>query len=114
MIKDINKPSRSKISLDETLERFSKQKSKVVTISNLQHEIGNIKKDIVDLKKDLYNLKINNKDLKQEFLLPKLKNYFDNEDNSSEHSYEGESSNNLIPNDVNIISLINKIGRAHV
>ena len=47
--------------------------------------------------------------MKQEFLLPKLKNYFDNEDNNYEHSYEGESSNNLIPNDVNIISLINKV-----
>jgi hypothetical protein len=52
MIKEVNKPSRSKISLDETLERFSKQNSKVVTISDLQHEISNIKKDIVDLKKN--------------------------------------------------------------
>jgi hypothetical protein len=30
-------------------------------------------------------------------------------DNKSEHSYEGESSNNLIPNDVKIISMINKV-----
>ena len=52
MIKDINKPSQSKLSLDETLKKFSKQKSKVVTISDLQHEIDNIKKDIFDLKKD--------------------------------------------------------------
>jgi hypothetical protein len=50
MIKEANKPSKSKISLDETLERFSKQKFKIVTISDLQHEISNIKKDIVDLK----------------------------------------------------------------
>jgi hypothetical protein len=35
MMEDANKPSKSKISLDETLERFSKQKSKVVTISDL-------------------------------------------------------------------------------
>jgi hypothetical protein len=35
MIKDANKPSKSKISLDETLERFSNKKSKVVTISDL-------------------------------------------------------------------------------
>ena len=114
MIKDINKPSQSKISFDETLERFSKQKSKVVTIPDLQHEISSIKKDIVDLKKDLHDLKTNNKDLEQEFLLSKLKNYFhennfDNEDNKSEHSYVGESSNNLISNDVKIISLINKV-----
>jgi hypothetical protein len=114
MIKEVNKPSRSKISLDETLERFSKQNSKVVTISDLQHEISNIKKDIVDLKKELHDLKTNNKDLEQEFLISKLKNSFqennsDNEDNKSEHSYEGESSNNLISNDVKIISMINKV-----
>jgi hypothetical protein len=35
MIKDANKPSKSKISLDETLERFSNKKSKVVTILDL-------------------------------------------------------------------------------
>jgi hypothetical protein len=114
MIKDANKPSKSKISLDETLERFFKQKSKVVTISDLQHEISNIKKCIVDLKKDLHDLKIDNKNLEQEFLISKLKNCFqehnsDNEDNKSEHSYEGESSNNLISNNVKIINLINKV-----
>ena len=49
--KDVNKPSKSKISLDKTLEIFSKQKSKVITISDLQHEISNIKKDIVDFFK---------------------------------------------------------------
>ena len=60
-MKNVDKPLVSKISLDETLERFSKQKSKAVTISDLQYEISNIKKDIVDLKKDLQdiqNLKI--------------------------------------------------------
>jgi hypothetical protein len=62
MIKEVNKPLKSKISLDETLERFSKQNSKVVTISDLQHEISNIKKDIVDLKKELHDLKTINKD----------------------------------------------------
>jgi regulator of replication initiation timing len=114
MIKEVNKPLKSKISLDETLERFSKQNSKVVTISDLQHEISNIKKDIVDLKKELHDLKTNNKYLEQEFLILKLKNCFqennfDNEDNKSEHSYEGESSHNLISNNVKIISLINKV-----
>jgi hypothetical protein len=116
MIKGTNKPSKSKISLDETLERFSKQKFKAVTILDLQHEISNIKKDIVDLKKkkELHNLRIDNKNLEQEFVITKLKNCFqehnsDNEDNKSEHSYEEESSNNLISNDVKIISLINKV-----
>jgi regulator of replication initiation timing len=114
MIKEANEPSKSKISLDETLERFSKQKSKVVTISDLQHKISNIKKDIVNLKKELHDLRIDNKNLEQEFVITKLKNCFqehnsDNEDNKSEHSYEGESSNNLISNNVKIISLINKV-----
>ena len=66
MIKDARKSFKSKISLDETLEIFSKQKSKVVTILGLQHEICNIKKDIIDLKKNVYNLKDNNKNLEQE------------------------------------------------
>jgi regulator of replication initiation timing len=76
MIKEANKPSKSKISLDETLKRFSKQKSKVVTISDLQHEISNIKKDIIDLKKELHDLRIDNKNLEQEFVITKLKNCF--------------------------------------
>jgi regulator of replication initiation timing len=114
MIKEAIKPSKSKISLDETLEKFSKQKSKVATVLDLQHEISNIKKDIVGLKKNLHNLKIDNKNLEQEFLISRLKNCFqehnsDNEDNKSEHSYKGESSNNLNTNDVKIINLINKI-----
>jgi hypothetical protein len=114
MIKEINKLLKSKISLDETLERFSKQNFKVVTISDLQHEISNIKKDIVDLKKELHDLKTINKDLEQEFLISKFKNCFqennsDNENNKSEHSYEEESNHNLISNDVKIISLINKV-----
>jgi hypothetical protein len=80
----------------------------------LQHEISNIKKDIVDLKKESHDLRIDNKNLEQEFVITNLKNCFqehnsDNEDNKSEHSYEGESSNNLISNDVKIISLINKV-----
>jgi hypothetical protein len=102
MIKDVNKPSKSKISLDETLKEFSKQKSKVATVSDLQYEISIIKKDIVDLKKDLHNLKIDNKNLKQD-------QNSDNDDNKSDHSYEEESNNTLNSNDDKIISLINKV-----
>ena len=52
--------------------------------------------------------------MEQEFLLSKLKICFqehnsDNEDNKSEHSNEEESNNILSPNDVKIISLINKV-----
>jgi hypothetical protein len=110
--KDANKTSKSKISLDETLEKFSKQKSKVATISDLQHEISIIKKDIVNLKKDFHNSKIDNKNLEQE--ISRFKNCFqdhnsDNEDNNSKHSPKGDSSNSLNSHDVKIISLINKI-----
>jgi FtsZ-binding cell division protein ZapB len=63
MKRDFNKPVKPKISLDETLERFSKQKSKVITISDLQHEISNIKKEIVDLKNDMHHVKTDNQDL---------------------------------------------------
>jgi hypothetical protein len=114
MIKDVNKPSKSKISFDETLDEFSKQKSKVATVSDLQHEISIIKKYIVDLKKDLHNLKIDNKNLKQEFFKPKdcfqeQDHNSDNDDNKSDHSYKGESNNTLNSNDDKIISLINKV-----
>jgi regulator of replication initiation timing len=113
MVKNDSKPSKSKISLDETLERFSNQKSKVVTISDLQHEINNIKKDIFELKKEVNDLKFNNKALEQELLISKLKGCFpkensDNESTRSEHSDEAQS-NNVSPSDVKIISLINKI-----
>jgi hypothetical protein len=65
MIKDINKPASTKISLDETLERFSKQKSEVIIVSDLQHEISNIKEEIIILKGDSQIVKNDNKDLKK-------------------------------------------------
>jgi hypothetical protein len=113
MVKDVNKPSKSRISLDETLERFSKQKSKVITISDLQYEISNIKQDIVGLKKEVNNLKISNKKLEQELLISKVNDCFqeqssDNEDSKSEHSHEKESNKNPSSDD-KIISLINKV-----
>jgi septal ring factor EnvC (AmiA/AmiB activator) len=62
---------------------FQKQKSKVITISDLQHEINNIKKEIIDLKGDLHTVKTDNKDLKQQILLLNLQNHFNanNSDN---------------------------------
>jgi hypothetical protein len=101
------------------LERFSKPKTKVITISDLQCEISNIKNDIVELKKEINVLKTSNKALEQEILLTKLKSSFpecnsDNEDaksansESSEHTTE-EQSNNMLPNDFQVISLLNKV-----
>jgi hypothetical protein len=105
--------SMSRISLEDTLERFSKSKTKEITISDLRSEICNIKNDIVELKKEVNVLKTNNKALEQEILLSKLNGCFpernsDNEDAKSEHSDE-EQSNNIFPNDFKVISLINKV-----
>ena len=59
---DIKK--KSKISLDETLERFNKKKSKEISFNDLQHEITIIKKEIAELKDDLENVKNDNFSLK--------------------------------------------------
>jgi hypothetical protein len=119
MTKKEKQPSTSKISLEQTLERFSKPKTKVVTISDLQHEISNIKNDIVELKKEINILKTSNKALEQEIVLTKLNSSFpeyksENEDSksvkseSSEHTNE-EQSNNMFPNDFQVVSLLNKV-----
>ena len=66
MIKDENdKKIKSKIDLDETLERFNKKKSKEITVNDLQHEIHVIKKEIIELKNNLKNIKDDNFGLKQ-------------------------------------------------
>ena len=45
MIKDENNNKiRSKINLDETLEKFNKKKSKEININDLQHEVNATKK----------------------------------------------------------------------
>jgi hypothetical protein len=110
-------PSTSRISLEETLERFSKPKTKEITISDLQYEISNIKNDIVELKKEVDVLKTNNKTLEQEILLSKVNGCFpenksDSEDDakseSSEHSNEVQT-NNMFSDDFKVINLINKV-----
>ena len=40
------------ISLDETLERFNKMKSKELIVNELQHEIAIIKEEIIKLKNE--------------------------------------------------------------
>jgi hypothetical protein len=112
-------PSTSKISPEETLERFSKPKTKVVTVSDLQCEISNIKNDIVELKKEINVLKTNNKALEQEIVLTKLKSSFpecnsDNEDSKSVKSESSEytnevQSNDMFPNDFKVVNLLNKV-----
>jgi chromosome segregation ATPase len=100
MTKKEKQPSTSKISLEQTLERFSKPKTKVITISDLQHEISNIKNDIVELKKEINVLKTSNKALEQEIVLSKLNSSFpeyksENEDSKSVKSESSEHINDV-------------------
>ena len=65
LIKDKNaKKPRSKINLDETLERFDKKKSKELTVNELQHEIAIIKEEIIELKNEFKKIKNDNFNLK--------------------------------------------------
>ena len=107
---------KAKISLDETLERFNKKKSKDITINDSQHEITIIKKEIIELKNDLKNVTNDNFDLKQEMLLLKIDKQLDNEQSNSEPdeqkdedspSHEAPLSNTASTN--NRLSLINKL-----
>ena len=81
-MKMIKKP-RSKINLDETLERFNKKKSKELTVNELQHEVAIIKEEIFQLKNEFQNIKKDNFDLEQEQLLQKTDKQLDNQQSDS-------------------------------
>ena len=70
---------KSKISLNEILERFNKKKFREITVNDLQHEITIIKKEIIELNDDLKNVKNDNFGVKQEMLLLKIDKQLDNE-----------------------------------
>ena len=75
LIKDeSDKRMKPKISLDETLERFNKKKSKELIVNELQHEIAIIKEEIIQLKNEFKSIKNDNFNLKQEILLLKIDN----------------------------------------
>ena len=91
MIKDeSDKRLKPKISLDETLERFNKKKSKELTVNELQHEIVIIKEEIIQLKNEFQNIKKENFDLKQELLLQKIHKQLDNQQSDSEPDEQGD------------------------
>jgi hypothetical protein len=102
---ELDKPVKTKISFDETLERFFKRKSKVITISDLQHEISNVKKEILDLKQDMIFVKANNQDRNRQLLMMNLQKTFQEQkiedlkieqifDNQQEHSNDPSESSN--------------------
>ena len=63
---------KSKISFEETLERFTKKKSKELTVNDLQLEINVVKQEIIELKNEFKTIKVNNVNLKQELLLLRI------------------------------------------
>ena len=63
---------KSKITFEETLERFNKKKSKELTVNDLQLEINVVKQEIIELKNEFKTIKINNVNLKQELLLLRI------------------------------------------
>ena len=73
LIKDENsKKQKSTISIEETLERFNKKKSKELAVNDLQHEITVVKQEIIELKNEFKSIKSDNNNLKQELLLLKI------------------------------------------
>ena len=82
---EIDKKLKSTISFEETLERFNKTKSKVLTINDLQHEINIVKQEISELKHDFRNIKNDNNNLKQELLMLKVDKNLDKQQFDSEH-----------------------------
>ena len=63
---------KSKITFEETLERFNKKKSKELTVNDLQLEINVVKQEIIELKNEFKTIKVNNVNLKQELLLIRI------------------------------------------
>ena len=103
-LKDENdKKMKSKISLNETLERFNKKKSREITVNDLQYEITIIKKEIIEL----INVKNDNFVLKQEMLLLKIDKQLDNEQTDREpDEQKDEDSPNQQPPLSNLLLLI--------
>ena len=53
LIKDeTSKKPKSTMSFEETLDIFNKNKSKDLTINNLQHEINVVKQEIIELRNE--------------------------------------------------------------
>ena len=111
-----DKKPRSKINLDETLERFNKKKSKELTVNELQHEIAIIKEEIIQLKNEFQDIKKDNFDLKQVLLLQKIDKQLDNQQSDSEPDEHGDddSFSQQAPlsgnaSTKNKLSLINKL-----
>ena len=95
LTKDENaKKMKSKISFEETLERFNKKKSKELTVNDLQHEIAVVKQEIIELKNEFKTIKDDNVNLKQKLLLLRIDKNLDKHqsDNEQDELKDGDET----------------------
>ena len=74
MKEETGKKLKSTISVEETLERFNKKRSKELTVNDLQNEIHIVKQEINELKHEFKSMKSDNNNFKQELIMLKIDN----------------------------------------
>ncbi|KAG2663269.1 hypothetical protein I3760_16G019700 [Carya illinoinensis] len=84
--------SKGKISFEETLGHFQKQKPKDISLKDLQHEVSLVKKEITELGEEIKTLKFENASFKQDLACLKLDKEFDHESPSGEESNQSDHS----------------------
>ncbi|KAG2684687.1 hypothetical protein I3760_10G086900 [Carya illinoinensis] len=82
--------SKGKISFEETLGRFQKQKPKDISLNDLQHEVSLVKREITELREEIKNLKSENASFKQDLACLKLDIEFDHDSPSGEESNQSD------------------------
>ncbi|KAG2689260.1 hypothetical protein I3760_09G132400 [Carya illinoinensis] len=82
--------SKGKISFEETLGRFQKQKPKDISLKYLQHEVSLVKKEIFELREEIKTLRSENASFKQDLACLKLDKEFDHESPSDEESNQSD------------------------
>ncbi|KAG2697417.1 hypothetical protein I3760_07G104800 [Carya illinoinensis] len=82
--------SKGKISFEETLGRFQKQKPKDISLNDLQHEVSLVKREITELREEIKNLKSENASFKQDLACLKLDKEFDHESPSGDESNQSD------------------------
>ncbi|KAG6659871.1 hypothetical protein CIPAW_03G066400 [Carya illinoinensis] len=90
--------SKGKISFEETLGRFQKQKPKDISLNDLQHEVSLVKREITELREEIKNLKSENASFKQDLACLKLDKEFDHESPSGEESNQSDHAEPSSPN----------------
>ncbi|KAL4653336.1 hypothetical protein ACB092_01G295400 [Castanea dentata] len=90
------KRPNSTISIEETLKRFNKNKSKEITVNDLQHEIKTVKQEIIQLKNDVKTIKHDNDHLKQELLILKIDKTMDKHQSDDDEQKDGDESDQQV------------------